>query len=582
MGYRNNPLMEPEFFTPPGSKRLYKGGGGGQVYYANQDKLAGVQADIATNLYNQYAAYAPQALGDLAGMVTDAQNGQYTQDLRNRAGTDAAAAAGMERSAVERQMASMGVNPNDPRFSGALRATALGNAANLAAAKNKAGQYGDDMAWARSQDFYNSLAGMPSQSASMLASSGAQYGQLGGAMQQQSNANAQGYGQFGASLAGGMFKADGGYIDGPGFAEGGNVAKGYDDYVAAQPQAPVQRAAPQVQPTQPAPQMGLQAPAQGRAPGLYYNAAGDVRYFSNPEFNYPAGKASILVRARAPIERAQFERTWSPVQTYAADGGYIDEPGYALGGAVGGVSMPKLGNWRDRPSGFKMDEMSTGDKIMAVASPIAMQAGANALGKHVINPMMDKAGAAIGDAVGGLFGGSAAASGANALWGAETAALGSGLATTPTTALATQAIGDTALTSTLAAEAAGAGGASLAAGAGSAAGAAGAGLASTAAAALPWVGGAYLLGSALDLWADGGPVPHEQPRGLRLDMRQGGATPNIGTETSDSIPAWLSKGEYVVNADAVKEVGKDKLEKINEKGLKKRYGKRKGGKGGKA
>lgn len=32
----------------------------------------------------------------------------------------------------------------------------------------------------------------------------------------------------------------------------------------------------------------------------------------------------------------------------------------------------------------------------------------------------------------------------------------------------------------------------------------------------------------------------------------------------------------------MKDVGKDKLEKINEKGLKKRYGKRKGGKGGKA
>lgn len=469
MGYRNNPLMEPEFFTPPGSKRLYKGGGGGQVYYANQDKLLGVQADIATNLYNQYAAYAPQALGNLSGMVADAQNGQYTQNLRNLAGADAAAAANMERAAVERQMSSMGVNPNDPRFSGALRATALGNAANIAAAKNKAGQYGEDMAWARSQDFYNSLAGMPSQSASMLASAGSGYGQMGNAMQQQSNANMAGYGQFGAQIAGSMFKAD---------------------------------------------------------------------------------------------------------------GGYIDEPRFALGGAVGGVSMPQLGNWRDRPSGFKMDDMSAGDKVMAVAAPIAMHAGANALGKHVINPLMDKAGAAIGDAVGGLFGGSAAAA-APAMFGAETAALGSGLAATPTTALATQAIGDTALTSTLAAEAAGAGGTSLAAGAG-AGSAAGAGLASTAAAALPWVGGAYLLGSALDLWADGGPVPHEQPRGLRLDMRQGGATPDIGTETSDSIPAWLSKGEYVVNADAVKEVGKDKLEKINEKGLKKRYGKRKGGKGGKA
>lgn len=466
MGYRNNPLMEPEFFTPPGSKRLYKGGGGGSVYYANQNKLLGVQADIATNLYNQYAAYSGQPLQAMANMVSDATSGDYTNRMRNQAGTDAAAAAGMERAATERQMASMGVNPNDPRFSGALRATALGNAANIAAAKNKATQYGDDMAWARSQDFYNSLAGMPSQSASMLASSASGYGQMGNAMQQQSNANMAGYGQFGAQIAGGMFKAD---------------------------------------------------------------------------------------------------------------GGYIDEPRFALGGSVGGYSIPQLGDWRARPSGFKASEMSTGDKIMAVASPIAMHAGANALGKHVINPLMDKAGAAIGDAVGGLFGGSAAASGANALWGAETAALGSGLAATPTTALATQAIGDTALTSTLGAEAAGAGGTTLAAGTAAPA----AGLGATVGAALPWVGGAYLLGSALDLWADGGPVPHEQPRGLRLDMRQGGATPDIGTETSDSIPAWLSKGEYVVNADAVKEVGKDKLEKINEKGLKKRYGKRKGGKGGK-
>ena len=456
--------MEPEFFTPPGSKRLYKGGGGsGTPYYANQDKLFGTQADIATNLYNQYAEYSGQPLQGMASMVSDATSGDYTNRMRGLAGTDAAAAAGMERAATERQMASMGVNPNDPRFSGALRATALGNAANIAAAKNKATQYGDDMAWARSQDFYNSLAGMPSQSASMLASSASGYGQMGNAMQQQSNANAQGYGQFGAQIAGSMFKAD---------------------------------------------------------------------------------------------------------------GGYIDEPRFALGGSVAGGTMPQLGNWRDRPSGFKASEMSAGDKIMAVASPIAMQAGANALGKHVINPMMDKAGAAIGDAVGGLFGGSAAAA-APAMWGAETAALGSGLSNAGTS-MAGQtigsAIGDVGLTTALGTEAAGAGGTTLAGG-----------LGATVGAALPWVGGAYLLGSALDLWADGGPVPHEQPRGLRLDMRAGGATPNVGTEVSDSIPAWLSKGEYVVNADAVKEHGKDKLEKINEKGLKKRYGKgkpkaRKGGK----
>lgn len=555
MGYRNNPLMEPEFFTPPGSKRLYKGGGGsGTPYYANQDKLFGTQADIATNLYNLYAAYSGQPLQGMANMVSDATSGDYTNRMRGLAGTDAAAAAGMERAATERQMASMGVNPNDPRFSGALRATALGNAANIAAAKNKATQYGDDMAWARSQDFYNSLAGMPSQSASMLASSASGYGQMGNAMQQQSNANMAGYGQFGAQIAGSMFKADGGYIDGPGFAEGGNVAKGYDEYVAAQPQAQVANynTARSGVTTQGAPLITNAPPPKDNGPIM-------ARLF-----------AQQLDKASASADIG--ERRNSSLLFRAA------EPRFALGGSVGGYSMPQLGDWRARPSGFKMDDMSAGDKVMAVAAPIAMHAGANALGKHVINPLMDKAGSAIGDAVGGLFGGSAAASGANALWGAETAALGSGLAATPTTALATQAIGDTALTSALGAEAAGAGGTTLAAGTAAPA----AGLGATAGAALPLVGGAYLLGSALDLWADGGPVPHEQPRGLRLDMRQGGATPDIGTETSDSIPAWLSKGEYVVNADAVKEVGKDKLEKINEKGLKKRYGKRKGGKGGKA
>ena len=132
MGYRNNPLMEPEFFTPPGSKRLYKGGGGGQVYYENQDKLFGTQADIATNLYNQYAAYAPQVLGGLSGMVQDAQSGQYAQDLRNRAEADALSAAAQQRAATERSLQSMGVNPNDPRYASSLRTTALGNAANVA------------------------------------------------------------------------------------------------------------------------------------------------------------------------------------------------------------------------------------------------------------------------------------------------------------------------------------------------------------------------------------------------------------------------------------------------------------------
>lgn len=70
-----------------------------------------------------------------------------------------------------------------------------------------------------------------------------------------------------------------------------------------------------------------------------------------------------------------------------------------------------------------------------------------------------------------------------------------------------------------------------------------------------------------DLFADGGSVKG------RKDMRKGGKVSGPGTETSDSIPARLSKGEFVLNAEAVKLAGKDNLEKINDAGLRKRGGK---------
>lgn len=71
MSHKLNPLMEPIFFTPSrGPDRrmpLFKGGGSsGQIYYANQDKLLGTQADIATNMYNQYATNGAPLLEGLA------------------------------------------------------------------------------------------------------------------------------------------------------------------------------------------------------------------------------------------------------------------------------------------------------------------------------------------------------------------------------------------------------------------------------------------------------------------------------------------------------------------------------------
>jgi hypothetical protein len=50
----------------------------------------------------------------------------------------------------------------------------------------------------------------------------------------------------------------------------------------------------------------------------------------------------------------------------------------------------------------------------------------------------------------------------------------------------------------------------------------------------------------------------------------GGYIEGPGTETSDSIPARLSDGEYVLNAEAVKLIGKAKLDAWNKKGLARR------------
>ena len=52
-----------------------------------------------------------------------------------------------------------------------------------------------------------------------------------------------------------------------------------------------------------------------------------------------------------------------------------------------------------------------------------------------------------------------------------------------------------------------------------------------------------------------------------LGLNTGGKVSGPGTETSDSIPARLSTGEYVLNAEAVKLIGKDKLDHVNAMGL---------------
>jgi hypothetical protein len=54
--------------------------------------------------------------------------------------------------------------------------------------------------------------------------------------------------------------------------------------------------------------------------------------------------------------------------------------------------------------------------------------------------------------------------------------------------------------------------------------------------------------------------------GAARNAASGGHITGPGTTTSDSIPAWLSNGEYVIRATAVQQVGVDLLDQINAQG----------------
>lgn len=80
-------------------------------------------------------------------------------------------------------------------------------------------------------------------------------------------------------------------------------------------------------------------------------------------------------------------------------------------------------------------------------------------------------------------------------------------------------------------------------------------------AAMPWIGGAMLLGSALGLFKDGGQVTPGSTH------RRGGEVDGPGGPKDDRVPALLSDGEFVLPVGTVKKYGLHKLEKMRQEGL---------------
>lgn len=78
---------------------------------------------------------------------------------------------------------------------------------------------------------------------------------------------------------------------------------------------------------------------------------------------------------------------------------------------------------------------------------------------------------------------------------------------------------------------------------------------------------ANMLGSAIGSWVGNGSLGSanmvDNGQALGSMFATGGHVSGPGTGTSDSIPAWLSNGEYVINAAAVQRYGKGTFDRLN-------------------
>lgn len=213
----------------PARSMMNKGGGGGSStpYYAQQDRLFGTQADIAQNLYNQYAAMAPTFLANTTNMVDDAMDGTLAMQMRERAGNDAAAANGASWGAMNRNMQRMGGGFSTDRMLSEANKNSVMGAANMSGALNNATQAAEDAKWNRNAGAYGQIAGMGTGAMQGMGSAASGYGNMANSANINQMANAQGFGKFGSAIAGiGMGYAKGGYIDGQfkrHYADGGDV-----------------------------------------------------------------------------------------------------------------------------------------------------------------------------------------------------------------------------------------------------------------------------------------------------------------------------------------------------------------------
>ena len=209
-------------YGPDGRRLYFKGGdGGGQVKYDNLEKLYEEQTASARLLRGIAEANLPGATEAYVGEVQNVLAPDFAERRANLAGADMASANAMERAATERNLASMGVNPNDPRFAGSMRSTQLSNAARMAAGKNLTRNEADQYQLNVAKDAVGTFTGQSNNAATQMGNAATGLGSVYSSQatqkmaQDQQQSSAVGNAVVGGLMAYSMFK-DGGKVNGIG------------------------------------------------------------------------------------------------------------------------------------------------------------------------------------------------------------------------------------------------------------------------------------------------------------------------------------------------------------------------------
>jgi hypothetical protein len=603
------------------------GGGGSQnpdTRYANLDQLYGTQNQASQFMLNNAMPWVPQITQNSATMAQQAMDGTLGRQMRDQAGNNAQASFGSALDANNRNMQRFGMGMNANRIMSENNRNAIMGAGMKAGEMNKANNAAEDMKWNRNANFYGQVMGMNNGAMAGMSSAGAGMANTAGQMSANDMANAKGYGQAGAAFSSALFKADGGYINAPKLAEGGDAWAAYKAAISIKPMSSsgggkrgnafsqmLGGAAPQLLGA------GLKDVMKGKDGKIYglakdgyskLNSApvseagsslGDmvpaVEYVETVPDLTALGATEVGTQVGTEVgtqvgaEVGTQAATEAGVQAGAeigasaapsvfesvggilamAKGGAVKKPGLCL--ALGGMANSSVAQANQVDGNASVAKMDASD-AMAVSkmddAPKTKSGMAETHAKPVVDTQYSGKTDGMGESSDGdpdgfgskgadnrhMMGSSSLSLAGNMMGGTIGGAVGKVLGEV------LHPVGE-AVSRTLVTTGDKLGGVSgammydpigtMASGKyspselwkGSSAVVLG----------MPWAGKVFNL-------ADGG----------RVDHTNGGEVDGPGSETSDDIPAWLSDGEYVLNAEAVKMVGKKKLDKINKAGLAKR------------